>query len=105
MENETVQQTGTDTQAERGPGRPPFITLPVVEKVARQLNRQELCTRYGWKFASNLLDVYISRIGMDSRASEAKFTQAAPATFKSELAEIKQAAGARMTGCTGWRRL
>ncbi len=31
-----------------------------------KLNRQELCYRYGWKFSSNMPDVYISRAGMEN---------------------------------------
>jgi len=33
MQNEVVQET--ETQAARGPGRPPVVTLSVVEQVAR----------------------------------------------------------------------
>lgn len=40
---------------------------------ARKLNRQELCYRYGWKFSSNMPDVYISRSGMESKQLDEKF--------------------------------
>lgn len=32
---------------------------------ADKLNRQQLCVRYGWKFSSEMPDVYISRAGVD----------------------------------------
>ena len=31
---------------------------------ASKLNRQQLCYRYGWKFSSDMPDIYISRAGM-----------------------------------------
>jgi hypothetical protein len=59
---------------------------------ASRLNRQELCLRYGWKFSSNMPDVYISRSGMDSRALDQKFTQTELAMVKDDLAQLEQAA-------------
>jgi len=40
---------------------------------ATKLNRQQLCYRYGWKFSSNMPDVYISRSGMESKELDEKF--------------------------------
>ncbi len=40
---------------------------------ATKLNRQELCYRYGWKFSSDMPDVYISRSGMESKELDEKF--------------------------------
>jgi integrase len=40
---------------------------------ANKLNRQELCYRYGWKFSSNMPDVYISRAGMTNKELDEKF--------------------------------
>ena len=40
---------------------------------ATKLNRQELCYRYGWKFSSDMPDVYISRAGMESKQLDEKF--------------------------------
>ncbi len=40
---------------------------------ATKLNRQELCYRYGWKFSSDMPDVYISRAGMESKVLDEKF--------------------------------
>ena len=58
---------------------------------AAKLNRQELCYRYGWRFSSNMPDVYISRSGMESRALEEKFTQTEMAEIKAELVQMEQA--------------
>jgi len=40
---------------------------------APKLNRQELCYRYGWRFSSDMPDVYISRAGMLSKELDEKF--------------------------------
>jgi len=40
---------------------------------ASKLNRQQLCYRYGWKFSSEMPDVYISRAGMNSKELDEKF--------------------------------
>lgn len=40
---------------------------------ASKLNRQELCYRFGWKFSSDMPDVYISRAGMESKELDEKF--------------------------------
>lgn len=40
---------------------------------ASKMNRQQLCYRYGWKFSSDMPDVYISRAGMDSKELDEKF--------------------------------
>jgi len=50
---------------------------------ATKLNRQELCYRYGWKFSSEMPDVYISRSGMISKELDEKFKS-------TELEEIKK---------------
>ncbi len=42
---------------------------------ATKLNRQELCYRYGWKFSSNMPDVYISRAGMETKHLDERFAQ------------------------------
>jgi integrase len=59
---------------------------------ASRLNRQELCLRYGWKFSSNMPDVYISRAGMESMALDEKFTQTELGAVKDELSKVEQAA-------------
>ena len=59
---------------------------------ATRLNRQELCYRYGWRFSSNMLDIYISRSGMESKAVEQEFTQTELSTMKTEVDELRQTA-------------
>jgi hypothetical protein len=59
---------------------------------APRLNRQELCYRYGWRFCSNMPDIYISRAGIESKPLDEKFTQTELGTVKSELGEMEQAA-------------
>jgi integrase len=58
---------------------------------ATKLNRQELCYRYGWKFSSDMPDIYISRAGMESKQLDEKFTQTELGTLKTELARINDA--------------
>lgn len=59
---------------------------------ASKLNRQELCYRFGWRFSSNMPDVYISRAGMESKALDEKFTQTELSTVKGDLDQMVQAA-------------
>lgn len=40
---------------------------------ASKMNRQQLCYRYGWKFSSDMPDVYISRSGMVEEQVNDKF--------------------------------
>jgi len=54
---------------------------------ASRLNRQELCYRYGWKFSSDMPDVYISRAGMNSKDLDEKFTNTELGELKSKLAK------------------
>jgi hypothetical protein len=57
---------------------------------ATKLNRQELCYRYGWKFSSNMPDIYISRAGMETRTLDQKFTQTELSSLKDNLARVNQ---------------
>jgi integrase len=59
---------------------------------ATKLNRQELCYRYGWKFSSNMPDVYISRAGMETKVADEKFRQTELGALKDELVKVEQAA-------------
>lgn len=59
---------------------------------ATKLNRQELCYRYGWRFSSNMPDIYISRAGMESKQLDEKFTQTELGVLKNDLAKMEQAA-------------
>ena len=57
---------------------------------ASRLNRQELCYRYGWKFSSDMPDIYISRAGMGSRNVDEKFVQTELSAVKAELVQVEQ---------------
>ena len=57
---------------------------------ATQLNRQQLCVRYGWKFSSDMVDVYISRSGMESKELDEKFTQTELSTVQAEITRLEQ---------------
>ena len=58
---------------------------------ATKLNRQELCYRYGWRFSSNMPDVYISRAGMESKHLDEKFTQTELGALKDDYVKMEQA--------------
>lgn len=58
---------------------------------ATKMNRQELCYRYGWKFSSNMPDIYISRAGMENRELDEKFTATELSFLKDELVKKEQA--------------
>jgi len=57
---------------------------------ATKLNRQELCYRYGWRFSSNMPDVYISRAGMENRELDVKFTKTEIGDLKDDLTKMQQ---------------
>ncbi len=57
---------------------------------ANKLNRQELCYRYGWKFSSNMPDVYISRSGMLSKDLDVKFESTSVEEIKTKMFEQTQ---------------
>src|SRR5207247_912221 len=59
---------------------------------ATKLNRQELCSRFGWRFASSMVDIYISRSGMETKQLDEKFTQTELSTVKKDLAQMEQSA-------------
>jgi hypothetical protein len=56
---------------------------------ATKLNRQELCYRYGWKFSSDMPDVYISRAGMESKELDVKFTRTQLGSVEEHLAQVE----------------
>jgi len=60
---------------------------------ATQLNRQELCYRFGWNFSSGMPDVYISRSGMLNKELDKKFVateiEEIRLKLEKELREIK----------------
>lgn len=49
---------------------------------APKLNRQEICYRFGWAFASKMPDIYISRAGLENSQLDEKFES-------TELGELK----------------
>jgi site-specific recombinase XerD len=57
---------------------------------ATKLNRQELCYRYGWRFSSNMPDIYISRAGMENKDLDVKFTNVELGSLKDDLARLQQ---------------
>lgn len=57
---------------------------------ATKLNRQELCYRYGWKFSSNMPDVYISRAGMENRELDIKFAKTEIGDLKDDFSKLQQ---------------
>lgn len=57
---------------------------------ATKLNRQELCYRYGWRFSSNMPDVYISRAGMENHELDVKFTKTEIGDLKDDLGKMQQ---------------
>jgi hypothetical protein len=57
---------------------------------ATKLNRQELCYRYGWKFSSNMPDVYISRAGMENNELDKKFEATEMENLQKKLEKQEQ---------------
>lgn len=56
---------------------------------AVKLNRQELCYRYGWRFSSNMPDVYISRAGMESKQLDEKITGTELSELQNKVAKME----------------
>ena len=57
---------------------------------ASKLNRQQLCYRYGWKFSSDMPDVYISRAGMENKDLDQKFEQTEMASVKAKVDRLEE---------------
>ena len=57
---------------------------------ATKLNRQELCYRYGWRFSSDMPDIYISRAGMENKDLDVKFTNTELGGLKDDLTRLQQ---------------
>lgn len=57
---------------------------------ATKLNRQELCYRNGWRFSSDMPDIYISRAGMENKDLDVKFTNTELSGLKDDLARLEQ---------------
>ena len=56
---------------------------------APKLNRQELCYRYGWKFSSDMPDVYISRSGMENKQLDEKMTNTELSEMQTKVAKME----------------
>jgi integrase len=52
---------------------------------ACHMNRQQLCMRYGWRFSSNMPDVYIARAGVDTEQLNEKFASTTIEELKWQL--------------------
>ena len=60
---------------------------------ASKLNRQQICYRYGWRFSSNMPDVYISRSGMENKELDEKFAATELETIRIENEKLKAELG------------
>jgi integrase len=60
---------------------------------ANKLNRQQICYRYGWKFSSDMPDVYISRSGMENKELDERFASTELEEIKRESEKIKTEMG------------
>ena len=50
-----------------------------------------MCYRYGWRFSSDMPDIYISRAGMETKQLDEKFTQTELGTLKDDFTKMEQA--------------
>lgn len=64
---------------------------------ASRLNRQQICYRYGWKFSSNMPDVYISRSGMENKELDERFAATEMETIRKENEKLKAELGMTKT--------
>jgi len=65
---------------------------------ASRLNRQQLCYRYGWKFSSDMPDVYISRSGMENKELDEKFASTELETIRKDNERLKTEFGMTKIG-------
>lgn len=56
---------------------------------APKLNRQQLCIRYGWKFSSDMPDIYIKRAGIDEEQVKDKILNTDLQKLESENQELQ----------------
>lgn len=57
---------------------------------ASKMNRQQLCIRYGWRFTSNMPDIYIARAGLEEKEIAEKFESADIRKVQREVEELKE---------------
>jgi integrase len=55
-----------------------------------KMNRQQLCRRFGWRFSSSMVDTYIARSGMETKALDEKFTQTENSDLKENQVRLEQ---------------
>ncbi len=60
---------------------------------ASRLNRQQLCIRYGWKFSSEMPDIYIKRAGVQEDEIKDKFVNTDLQKVEKENQELKTKQG------------
>ncbi len=60
---------------------------------ASKLNRQQLCIRYGWKFSSEMPDIYIKRAGVQEDEIKDKFVNTDFEKIEKENQELKTRVG------------
>lgn len=60
---------------------------------ADKLNRQQLCIRYGWKFSSDMVDVYIQRKGIDENTIKESVLNTNLSQIQKENTELKTQLG------------
>lgn len=57
--------------------------------LASEMNRQQLCIYFGWKFSSNMVDKYIQRNGVDMKLIEEKFSKTNIEELENEVEHLK----------------
>ncbi len=53
------------------------------------MNRQQLCVRYGWRFSSDMPDVYIKRSGIDEGMIKNAIHNESMANLRKDNEELK----------------
>ncbi len=56
---------------------------------APQINRHQLCYRYGWAFSSDMPDVYISRSGMENKELDTQMTNTELGDLQTKVAKME----------------
>ena len=58
--------------------------------MTRTLLALAVCYRFGWRFSSDMPDIYISRAGMETLELDEKFTQTELSTLKDDLSRLSR---------------
>ena len=86
-----LQRLGKETLKRSRSVHPHLFRHSSATFYATKLNRQELCYRYGWRFSSNMPDIYISRAGMENKELDEKCPATELGQLKDELVKKEQA--------------